>query len=198
MSIYIRQLLSLGALTLLGFALFVLMFWAGIEDSVTILFYRGIILAAASAICVGIVGLWYSRRAKDCSVAVTAAALSLSFNLCFLILLPVTIDRSVSVYLLGTIERSGPGGADRYRLERALVDGYVVRMDAVDRRLEEQRRSGNVEIDQNGAIRLTPQGKRFMVLSRIVGRLFQADPRLVAGFSGAGRKPEASTGQQAR
>jgi hypothetical protein len=184
------QLLLLMALTICGFAVFVLLFWAGIGASLTILFYRGVALAIAAAVITALVGLWLARRFKDSSLPLAGAALSLSFNLCFLVLLPVTIDRSISVYLLSTIERQQHGGWDPGELEHAFIDGYVVKMGAISRRIDEQRRSGNIRIAPDGRIQLTAQGRAFMRLSRVVARLFDTDPR----FVGASAEPRHDTG----
>jgi hypothetical protein len=179
----LRQILLLGILTVVGFTLYVLLFWAGVGTSMTILFYRGVVLAIAAAIVTGLAALWPARRTGDSSLPVAAAALSLSFNLCFLVLLPVTVDRSVSVYLLSTIERRQDSGMDRTELQRAFVDGYVVKMGAIDRRIDEQRKSGDITVAPDGKVRLTRQGERFMAFSRLVARLFGTDPRFVSGGS---------------
>ena len=177
----LRQILLLAVLTVVGFAIFVGLFLAGIAASVSILFYRGVALALVAAIAAGIIALWPARRTSDSSLPVAAAALSLSFNLCFLVLLPVTVDRSISVYLLSTIEQRQESGITSAQLERSFVDDYVVRMGAIDRRIDEQRRSGNVTVDGGGKVHLTLQGERFMSFSRVIARLFGTDPRFVSG-----------------
>jgi hypothetical protein len=179
----LRQLALLAGLTLLGFAIYVLLFWAGVGASIGILFYRGILLAFVVAAVMGLIALLLLRRWNDSSLAIAAAALSLSFNICFLVLLPVTVDRSVSVYLLSRIERGQDSGMTSAELQRAFIAGYVVRMGAIDRRLDEQRKSGNITISPDGKVRLTRQGERFMGLSRLVARLFGTDPRFVSGGS---------------
>jgi len=188
----VRQLLLLGSLTLLGFAVYVLLFWAGFGNSMTILFYRGVVLAIGAAVAVGLIAIWPARRTSDSSLPVAAAALSLSFNICFLVLLPVTVDRSVSVYLLSTIEQRQDAGMTPDELQRAFVDGYVVKMGAIDRRIDEQRTSGNITVDASGKVRLTRQGEHFMAFSRIVARLFGTDPRFVSGGSPPARHREAN------
>ena len=184
----LRQLLLLAGLTLLGFAIYVLLFWVGVGASITILFYRGVSLAVATAIVVGLVALWPARRTRDRSLPVAAAALSLSFNICFLVLPPVTVDRSVSVYLLSTIEQRQMSAPE---LQRAFIDGYVVKMGAIDRRIDEQRKSGNVTVSPDGKVRLTKQGERFLGLSRLIARLFGTDPRFVSGGSSPAPRREA-------
>jgi hypothetical protein len=167
----------------IGFALYVLLFWSGAGSPITILFYRGIVLALVTAILVGIASAWIARRTRDSSLPIAAAALSLAFNICFLVLLPVTVDRSISVYLLATIDSQQQGGIAAKELEHAFVDGYVVKMGTVDRRIDEQRRSGNISITPDGRVHLTDQGRRFMAFGRLVTRLFGTDPRFVSGAS---------------
>lgn len=187
----VRQLLLLAGLTLLGFAIYVLLFWAGVGSAMTILFYRGVALAIIAAVAVGLVALWPARRKSDSSLPIAAAALSLSFNICFLVLLPVTVDRSVSVYLLSTIEQRQDAGMTPDELQRAFIDGYVVKMGAIDRRIAEQRTSGNITVDASGKVRLTSQGEHFMAFSRLVARLFGTDPRFVSGGTPPARHREA-------
>ena len=187
----LRQILLLAALTIAGFAIYVLLFWAGVASSIGILFYRGIALALVAALVTGIIAMWPARRTSDSSLPIAAAALSLSFNICFLVLLPVTVDRSVSVYLLSTIEQREDSGVTSAQLQKSFVDGYVVRMGAIDRRIDEQRKSGNVTVDAGGKVHLTKQGEHFMSLSRMVSRLFGTDPRFVSG--GTSPAPQRAT-----
>jgi hypothetical protein len=181
----LRQLLLLAGLTVLGFAIYVLMFWAGVGTSITILFYRGVVLAVVTALVTALIASWPARRTGDSSLPLAAAVLSLSFNICFLVLLPVTVDRSVSVYLLSTIERRQMSPAE---LQRAFIDGYVVKMGAIDRRIDEQRKSGNITVAPDGKVSLTKQGERFMDFSRLIARLFGTDPRFVSGGSDAAQR----------
>lgn len=177
---YLRQLFALAALGAFGFAIYIAAFAAGAGSSLTILFYRGLVLAAVAAIVTGIAGAWLGSRMRDSSLAISAAAVSFSLNVCFLVLLPVTVDRSVTVYLLSTIERQQDGMAPS-ALQQAFVGGYVEDMHAIGRRIDEQRRSGNVSVGSDGKVRLTAQGRRFMSFSRTIAWLFRTDPRFVAG-----------------
>lgn len=181
MTHHLRSLLLLGGWSLFGFGLFVLLFWAGAAASVSILFYRGLVLASISALATGLFVALIGRPStgEAASLPVAAAAVAFSLNVCFLVLLPVTIDRSVTVYLLSTIERQEPSSVDAQTLEHAFVAGYVTDMHAIDRRLDEQRKSGNLAVSRNGTVRLTAQGKRFMAFSRFVSRLFGTDRRFV-------------------
>lgn len=179
MIVHIRQAAMLVTLASVGFLLFVALFAAGLFGTIPILFYRGIVLAVCAAIATGLLAIVATRRTAGTPLIVPAVALSLSLNLCFLVILPVTVDRSISVYLLSTIERHDRNGIDATHLEAAFLDGYVSGMGAIDRRIAEQSQSGNITVDRTGHIRLTPQGERFMRLSRFVATTFGTDPRFV-------------------
>ena len=188
MNSYLRQLLVLAGLTVFGFAIYVLLFWTGVATSISILFYRGVVLALVAALITFLAALWLAAKTRDSSLPIAAAALSLSFNVCFLVLLPVTVDRSVSVYLLSTIEQHQDLGIDAKHLQRSFVDDYVVKMGAIDRRIDEQKRSHNVTVGTDGKVRLTTQGRRFMAFSRLVAQVFGTDPRFVGRSKEGSRK----------
>ena len=57
------------------------------------------------------------------------------------------------------------------KLEASLVQEYVIRRQAVERRMREQILSGNVEASPAG-YKLSPQGREFVRWSRIAGALF--------------------------
>jgi hypothetical protein len=182
---WLRPIGWILAATLAGFLFYVLLFALGTAGGVQILFYRGVLLAMIAAVAtVGALALLL--RGRDPSLAIAAGVASFSFNICFLVLLPVTVDRSVTVFLLSTIDRQP--GLTEAELERTFVDRYVVGMRAMDRRITEQSLSGNIEVGPDGGVRLTPQGERFMGFSRAISTIFRTDPRFVAGPDSASAK----------
>ncbi len=176
-----------------GFLIFVLAFRIGAFRGVDILFYRGLVLMgfsaaltlAAATFLAGRLGFAGIRR-RD---AVSAAVLSLSLNLSFFVLSPVTIDRSVSVFILG--EMAAHPGADYSadHMRSAFKDVYVDEYRQIERRMAEQEASGNVE-RIGGAYRITAQGRAFIRASGWIAWLFDTDRRLVDGrSSGEGGRP---------
>jgi hypothetical protein len=169
---------------LLGAACFVLLFQTDLWAGVTILFYRGLILlAVAFLITLGVtaslagLGRGWGLRRRD---ALGACVLALSLNLSAFVVLPVTVDRSISVFLLGQMA-AHPG--ERFDAERARTVFEAVYLGSfrqMDRRLAEQAASGNVARIDAGYM-ITAQGEAFVRFSRWVARLFRVDPRMVAG-----------------
>lgn len=172
----ISLLLTLALAVAAGFALYVGLTRTPLFAGVSILFYRGLILCALSAVIV--MAAMALRRRFDPATIIAAGALSLSFNICFLIVLPVTLDRSISVFMLAQIEEHQDEALDSRRITEIFVQKYVGDMRQMDRRIAEQTTSGNV-VTVDGHIRLTDQGRRFLALSRALARLFGTDPRFV-------------------
>lgn len=181
MTAYLRQIITIGGATIIGFALFVLLSYSGVGSSMGILFYRGVILSVAAALATAMIAHLAVPRYADASLPVAAFATVLSVNLCFLVLLPVTVDRSISVYLLATIDRAEPGSYRSSSLQHQFIAGYVDDLHAIDRRIAEQKASGNLVVGPDGSLTLTAQGRRFLRMSRVVAELFHTDPHFVAG-----------------
>lgn len=186
-----KNLLCLGLLTAPGVGAFCLFFALKIlETRITILMYRGLLLASLATVAqvVAIKLLWkcsslgeaYSPSSRS-ALIVSAGALAFALNIAFLIVIPVTIDRSVTVFLLGQLTRSAEG-LSKTELRDALVATYVDDYDAVNRRMQEQITSGNVSY-QTGRFVLTAQGRKFVEFSRLAGSVFGADPRFISPSS---------------
>lgn len=154
-----QALLQAGAVAL-GLGCFVLLFQTDLWSGVTILFYRGLILLgvaflltlAATAALAGLGRAWGLRR-RD---ALGACVLSLALNLSAFVILPVTVDRSISVFLLGQMAAHPE---ERFTPERARTVFETVYLGAfrqMERRLSEQQASGNVAQTADGYV-ITPR-----------------------------------------
>ena len=171
-------LLTLALAVTAGFLIYVGLTRSPLFAGLSILFYRGLILCALSAMLVMAAMALLRRWRFDLATIIAAGALSLSFNICFLIVLPVTLDRSISVFMLTQIEQHQHEALDQRRITEIFVQKYVGDMRQMERRIAEQTASGNVTT-VDGHIRLTAQGHRFLALSRTLARLFGTDPRFV-------------------
>jgi hypothetical protein len=183
-----QTLLHAGALAL-GTGCFVLLFQTDLWSGVTILFYRGLILLvvaflitlAAIAMLAGLGRSWGLRR-RD---ALGACVLSLSLNLSAFVILPVTVDRSISTFLLGQMAAHPD---ERYSAERARAVFETIYLGAfrqMERRLAEQQVSGNVTRVGDGYV-ITPQGRAFIRFAGLVARAFRTDTRMIDGQTPGG------------
>ena len=191
-------LAELAALALLyatalatGFALLVLLFKAGVLGGVSVLFYRGLALIGVAAVLTlaGLalaIGRAAGRRlqARD---ALGAAAMSLAFNLCFFVLAPVTVDRSITIFMLGQMSAHAQQDYSAPQMTRLFTSVYVGEDRQIERRLSEQALSGDVE-DLGGRYRITARGRALIAVSRAVAWLFDSDTRFVAPAAASRRR----------
>lgn len=90
---------------------------------------------------------------------------------------PTVVDRSLSLYLLERIERSG-GGIRQDALEDAILGQFMDEYRVLDARLTEQLESGTIMI-RNGCVILTPKGRWIADWSRTIRHNFLPKHRLL-------------------
>lgn len=166
-----------AAACLIGFALLVLAFKVGLLASIDILFYRGlvlIVLAFGATWGALAAALWRTRlRTLAVRDAFAAAVLSLALNLAFLIVVPVTVDRSISIFVLGQMAAHPDESFTPQAMSALFTSVYVDDHKQIDRRLREQATSGNVVKDGDG-YRITGRGRAVIATARIVAALFDS------------------------
>ncbi|MGO8737618.1 hypothetical protein [Rhodoblastus sp.] len=181
----IRQIAALAGLyavaLILGGAIFVGLFQLGAFARMSILFYRGLFaLAATFVLLVALLGVLGRRLPKDLAPQARdlfgAATVAVSLLCAAFVLAPVTVDRSISVFMLSRFDARSPMTEQQAR--DAFVSTYVDDWAQIGRRLREQEVSGNLRQTPQGW-EITPQGRAFMRTARLVSRLFGADPRFV-------------------
>lgn len=183
-------LLLFAATPVLGFGLFVALFQAGPILGMDILFYRGLVLLGVAFAATACLGVAAARRWSAGAIgprdALSAAVLSLSVNLSFFVLSPVTIDRSVTVFILGEMAAHPERAYTPAVMGDVFRDVFVGEYRQIERRLAEQEASGNVA-RRGDAYAITPQGRSFIRLSGWIATAFAADRRLVEGRADAPR-----------
>ena len=158
----------------------VALFSLGALQHISIVFYRGLaLIGIAEILCFAVLWLacrkWPVWKMRD---AVSACAFSAGAAVCFLIVVPVTIDRSISTFMLTQMAAQPDRAFTAAELREVFVDVYVERYDQIERRLEEQQISGNVLPTATG-FQITPQGLAFVKFARLLSRVFRTDPRFV-------------------
>jgi hypothetical protein len=163
-----------------GMILLVALFKLGVAGGIDILFYRGVVLCAIAFALTMALLTWAGRWTSHISLrdAIAAGALSLGLNLSVLVIAPVTVDRSVSVFILGHMAAHEGETFTAGQIETALRDIYFGDLKQVDRRVHEQLTSGNITRAGDGYV-ISPQGLAFVKWARRIGALFDVDPRLL-------------------
>jgi hypothetical protein len=181
----VRQIAALAALyaaaLILGGAIFVGLFHLGAFPQVGVLFYRGLFALAATYVLLVLALGVFGRRlpsglAPPPRDIFGAATVAVSLLCAGFVLGPVTVDRSISVFMLSRFDAHSP--ITERQARDAFVSTYVDDWAQIGRRLREQEVSGNLRQTPQGW-EITPQGRAFMRTARVVSRLFDADPRFV-------------------
>lgn len=165
---------------LLGWVIFVALFQTPLATNLEVFFYRGCALILASAIINALLMLFWQRFFPRGVVMtrdiILSAVVVISLNLVFFTHLPVTADRSVTVFLLGHM---ADGQAHTQQEVRDFfVARYVDDYGAMQRRFNEQIVSGNIRKTGETYI-ITEQGQSLLRFYDWMTDVFHIDKRFV-------------------
>jgi hypothetical protein len=184
-----RSLIAASALlvfyvlaTIVGALLFALIINALRVTGPGIFFYRGLIALLVTAAALIPISIFVIRRLPQQwgfrpQDSIGGSAIAASILLAAFVVGPVTVDRSISVFMLSQFERADHPLTEKEARDM-FVSKYVADWDQIGRRLNEQESSGNLQHSQDGW-RLTEQGRSFMRVSRFIASLMGTDPRFV-------------------
>ena len=150
------------------------------------IFFKGIFFTQAIFFLLAVSGLLFLvtyvfyRDKKNKKESITLWNLiiagALGFSLFFVGVVPTMADRSISVYLLASINSSALTQED---LLPVVGMGYMDKSE-MDRRITEQIELGNVKI-ANGIYQLSPKGKFFDNLDKLMVKLYDLNPKYASG-----------------
>jgi hypothetical protein len=166
----------------LGFILYFIGFKVGLFADNEIIFYRGLLILFMTSfiqwLLAIVVIIFVIKPEVSLAHALSITMTSLAVCATFLIVIPVSLDRSVSVFLLGYMKNMGHP-LTRDELTFGLESIYVKKYNAIDRRIDEQLKSGNIKITENGGIALTKQGENFIALSTKIAETLDIDKKYI-------------------
>ncbi|MGN0132202.1 MAG: hypothetical protein ACI4AA_07175 [Lachnospiraceae bacterium] len=110
---------------------------------------------------------------KDICFSIVSFALvnMLWFSLCV-----VSMDRSLSVYILCCLEQT-EASVDEDEFKVYCKDVFTEQYGMIERRYNEQIASHNIVIDKNGEILITDSGKLMVHIFKFISFLYQTDDR---------------------
>jgi len=142
----------------------------------TVVFYRGLILLSAvffaSVVAIFFINRLFSKSKIESMMA--AIFVAVSINLSLFVVLPVTFERSVTMYLLNLLnenEKNSCRGLTKNELRKHLVNEYVTGKDAVGKRIVEQTAINMIE-EENRCYKLTKRGKNFLQTSELIKKIY--------------------------
>ena len=106
---------------------------------------------------------------------ISAVLISAAVHLSFFVVFPVTFERSVTMYLLQTIDGNENSesctGISKLELENRLIGEYVIKNKAIDKRVAEQKVLDFIK-EENQCIKTTSRNKGFLKFSEIIKRMY--------------------------
>lgn len=95
-------------------------------------------------------------------------------------LIPVTVERSISVYMLSYLDENYPQTITKDQFEKTFYKQYIHDFGAFDKRFKEQLDTGSLEfISADNSYRITEKGKKIVGLFRFFADLFGTEKKLI-------------------
>ena len=176
-------LLIYFVLYVVSFLLLLLLIHLPLFSGMHVLMYRGLILIVLSGIMASALLYVFMRIKKpewlSVKDLVLVFILCASINTVFFTLVPVTVERSVSVFMLSYMETYPEKTYTEEEIGKIFVDKYVYEYGAFEKRFDEQLTTGTIEKNADGSYSITSKGRFIVNLFRLIADLFGTDERLV-------------------
>ena len=171
------------ACMILSTACFIGLFHVSFLKITDTFFYNGCLYLFLSSVLCAIMMLIAKRLKPELvgiSDIVCAFFMFSSITLGWFILIPVTVDRSVTVYTLSYMDGIYPKSVTTGEMEKVFYRQYIVDFAAFDKRFKEQLDTGSVEyVPEDNSYRLTEKGRKLVSQFRFFADLFGTQKKLV-------------------
>ena len=162
-------------------AMFVGLFHTGLLKGMEVLMYRGIVFiiitGIIAAVVMGIVRkFWKFVTVRD---IIMMFCIFCCVNTVLFTLIPVTVERSVSVFMLSYMEENSDQTFTQESVGEVFTEKYVEEYGAFEKRFNEQLVTGTIEENPDGTYSITEKGKFIVKMFRTIAEWFDTDRRLV-------------------
>jgi len=103
---------------------------------------------------------------------ILALVLFFCVNLTFFTHLPVTAERSISVFLLDYFNKNSDRYLTKEEVTKIFIDKYLYEDKAIEKRLHEQIFSGNIS-QEGEKYKISTQGKNLMKFYKLITAIFK-------------------------
>lgn len=162
-------------------ALFIALFHTSFLAGMDVLMYRGaafiIITGIVSAVIMGVIRkFWGFVTIRD---IIMMFVIFCCVNMVFLTLIPVTVERSVSVFMLSYMEENSDQTFTEESVGEVFTTKYVEDYGAFEKRFHEQVETGTIVENPDGTYSITDSGRFVVKMFRTIAEWFGTDQRLV-------------------
>lgn len=167
----------------LSTALFVALFHVNCLKFTNTFFYNGCVyLLISSLICSLLMYLAKSKRPEllKTNDVICIFFIFSGFTMGWFSLIPVTVERSISVYMLSYLDENYPQTITKDQFEKVFNQQYIHDFGAFEKRFKEQLDTGSLEfIPENNSYRITDKGKKIVNLFRFCADIFGTEKKLI-------------------
>lgn len=160
---------------LVGTMLFIILLHISIFRYVDIYFYDGIIILFMACLLMMVLLTLFNQgkyiRAFNYKDIILNTVIVFSFNIIFFTHVPVTAERSVSVFVLKYMNKYSNQSFSEEEIEQVLINNYLEENEGIKKRFKEQYISGNI-IKDNNHYRISEQGIFLVKFYEIIEKLF--------------------------
>ena len=171
------------SLLVIGTCLFILLFHFPLFGGMSILFYRGIMLLVLACFIITVLLLVLKRTNFMKIFTYRDIILSLTiifcFNMLFFTHVPVTVDRSISVFLLGYMDENHNKVLTESEITNFFTSKYINENQAMKKRFNEQIVSGDIAQVGDG-YQITNRGRALVSFFSFIGDLFEVDKKNIS------------------
>jgi len=163
----------------LGTAFFILLFHTKLLSNIDILFYRGIGLLLISSIFLFAVMVFYKKISNGFFTLrdiILALVLFFCVNLTFFTHLPVTAERSISIFLLDYFDKNSDRYLTKEEVTQIFIDKYLYENNAIEKRLHEQIFSRNINQEEE-KYKISRRGQNLMRFYRLIAIIFKINKK---------------------
>ena len=164
--------------------LFISLFHLDLFRKLDVFMYKGIIFIVITGIISGI--LMYIVKKKifkndifDNKDVVLMFVGYCCINMVLFTLIPVTVERSVSVFMLSYMESFSKESYNEEKMTKIFEDIYVDEFSAFKKRFDEQIVTGTIEEVSKDEYKINKRGKFIVTMFRTVAEWFNMDTKLV-------------------
>lgn len=171
------------ACMILSTACFIGLFHVSFLKYTNTFFYNGCLYIFLSSVLCALL-MFAAKSLKPDLIGISDIVCSIfmfsSITLGWFILIPVTVDRSVTVYTLSYMDGIYPKSITNDEIEKVFYKQYIVDFGAFDKRFREQLDTGSVEyVPDDNSYRLTEKGRKLVSQFRFFADLFGTQRKLV-------------------
>ncbi|MBR6487641.1 MAG: hypothetical protein IKT20_01900 [Clostridiales bacterium] len=162
-------------------AMFVGLFHTGLLKNMDVLMYRGlafiILTGLVAAIVMGIIRkFWKFVTVRD---IIMMFVIFCCVNTVIFTLVPVTVERSVSVFMLSYMDENSDKTFTQESVGEVFTSKYVNDYGAFEKRFNEQVVTGTIKQNPDGTYSITDRGRLIVWGFRTCAEWFDTDRRLV-------------------